>query len=599
MDDKATRCISSVLAMYDIMERRVTLVEKLKLNRQPFPEMDVVYLVSPTMEAVDSISADFKSKQKARYGDVHLFFLDTVPADVFAAIQSNSVLVNRVKTFKEIFQDFISTEGNVFHFDLKDSVEKLYGNPPDLGYPAMLGQRLAHMCITVNEHPSIRFQGSSSFAREIATALHQSLQQHKRSTPTFWCHGDDNHQDRDRGQLLILDRSFDPLSPLMHEYTYQAMANDLLDVEDGTIITYTATNNKGVAEEKQALLNENDELWMEMRHLHIAKVIGTIKDRMTDMMQNNAGAQLAKNNGADLSITTMAAAVKKLPEYQQTMGKLAEHVNVATQCMTAFGQQGLMELSVIEQTISTGFDEEGKEVKPQKLFQLVSETLKGPIGKEQKVRLLAIYYVSQRNVSGGEELVKQAMLQGRLNQMEKQAITNFDRLLTNTKAPAATTAASTAGKVGGLFASIFRGSATKHEATVEGEYADTRHVSQMRGLVEQFLGNQLPPDRFPAMGPSSGAAGKAEAKSVRKFGANSRWAKKDAIQFTGGRYMVFVAGGIAYPELRVGHEMSVQHSKEVIMGSTHIITPDSFMVDVADLSNSRSVNIQGKREDLL
>jgi len=49
MDDAATRFISSALTMYDIMERRVTLVEQLKKNRQPFSDMDVVYLASPTI----------------------------------------------------------------------------------------------------------------------------------------------------------------------------------------------------------------------------------------------------------------------------------------------------------------------------------------------------------------------------------------------------------------------------------------------------------------------------------------------------------------------------------------------------------------------
>ena len=36
---------------------------------------------------------------------------------------------------------------------------------------------------------------------------------------------------RPRGTLLIVDRSIDPLAPLMHEYTYQAMINDLLQVK--------------------------------------------------------------------------------------------------------------------------------------------------------------------------------------------------------------------------------------------------------------------------------------------------------------------------------------------------------------------------------
>ena len=78
MDEDSTRVISSILTMYDIMERRVTLVEQLAFNRQPFPDSDVIYLVSPTLEAVKKISADFESRQKAKYGNVHIFFLDAV-----------------------------------------------------------------------------------------------------------------------------------------------------------------------------------------------------------------------------------------------------------------------------------------------------------------------------------------------------------------------------------------------------------------------------------------------------------------------------------------------------------------------------------------
>ena len=62
----------------------------------------------------------------------------------------------------------------------------------------------------------------------------------------------------------------------------------------------------------------------------------------------------------------------------------------------------------------------------------------------------------------------------------------------------------------------------KHAPTPEGEYSDTRHVTQMKVLLEQFLAGELPLEKFPAMGPAIASSAKVEAKSVRKFGANSR-----------------------------------------------------------------------------
>jgi syntaxin-binding protein 1 len=70
-----------------------------------------------------------------------------------------------------------------------------------------------------------------------------------------------------------------------------------------------------------------------------------------------------------------------------------------------------------------------------------------------------------------------------------------------------------------------------------------------------------------------------------------RWAKKDNIQYTGGRYIVFVAGGVTYSETRAGYELMQQHSKEVIIGSSHIITPDSYLVDIGSLHRKNTASV--------
>lgn len=42
---------------------------------------------------------------------------------------------------------------------------------------------------------------------------------------------------RPRSMLIITDRSMDMTAPFLHEFTYQAMANDLLPIDDGKKFT--------------------------------------------------------------------------------------------------------------------------------------------------------------------------------------------------------------------------------------------------------------------------------------------------------------------------------------------------------------------------
>lgn len=43
--------------------------------------MEVIYLVTPTLETINLILRDFADPKKPRYGDVHLFFLSKVFRD--------------------------------------------------------------------------------------------------------------------------------------------------------------------------------------------------------------------------------------------------------------------------------------------------------------------------------------------------------------------------------------------------------------------------------------------------------------------------------------------------------------------------------------
>lgn len=67
----------------------------------------------------------------------------------------------------------------------------------------------------------------------------------------------------------------DLFAPLVHEFTYQAMAHDLLPIKDGDKTLFKTIVNRGGAneEEKEMELSEKDKIWVENRHLHMKDLL--------------------------------------------------------------------------------------------------------------------------------------------------------------------------------------------------------------------------------------------------------------------------------------------------------------------------------------
>lgn len=513
--------------------------------------------------------------------------------------------MKRIKVLKEVNLDFLTKEAGAFHFDMgKESsiYSDLYLSNSVEGAPTPLQDRiiskLVTVCATLNEYPHVRYPAKNELCKNLSFLFQQKMNEFVGSNSTWWYNGDGLHPNTERATLLLLDRKDDCLSPFIHEFTYEAMVNDLLPIEDDRITYDSVTDaQEGSAEgtkKMDALLNDNDEVWVELRGKHIADVIQTLSAKIRDIVGSSTGSALnnsAKGSGKALSVNQMAKALKQLPEYREVMSKLSQHMQIAHSCMDAFNKQGLLDLSDLEQTLATGKTDEGRTPKLKELLGQVVEQFRTQSDSMMRLRLLAIVIVSQRGLSSQSDLQK-LLQEANLNPQDMATLQNLEKM--------GCPLVQKDGKANGKLAKLRDkriNSFGKGESESESEYSSSRYACLFKSIMMSAAACTLSVDEYPSVMPLPDAEGMlgqsslSRAKSVRKNTRSaSSWSKSSAgsdkgekKKAYGGRQIVFMVGGMCYSELRSAREVMLSTGTEIVVGSTRCIAPKDFAKDLHSL----------------
>lgn len=141
----------------------------------------------------------------------------------------------------------------------------------------------------------------------------------------------------------------DLLAPLLHEFTYQAMAFDLLKINDGDRISYKTIINEGQPdqEEKEIDISEKDKIWVENRHTHMKDTIEKLMSEFQRFIQENP--HFANSSGNPASLNAIKDMLAGLPQFQEMKEAYSLHLSMAQECMNIFQEHKLPDIASIEQ----------------------------------------------------------------------------------------------------------------------------------------------------------------------------------------------------------------------------------------------------------
>ncbi|MCJ1247812.1 vacuolar protein sorting-associated protein 45 [Trapelia coarctata] len=549
--------VSTAITQSALLNHEVYLIDRLdNAAREKMRHLRCLCFLRPSPDSVQQLIDEFR---EPRYGEYMIYFSNVIrksSLERLAEADDHEV----VRSVQEYFADYVVVNPDLFVLNLGFPKQRLWSNNPDIWNPDAL-QRIAEgiiaLLLSLKKKPLIRYEKNSLMSKKLATEVRYQMTQEeqlfdfrKTDTPPM---------------LLILDRRDDPITPLLTQWTYQAMVHEELGIFNGRVDLNEVPDIR--PELKEIVLSQDqDPFFKKNMYLNFGDLGGSIKEYVEQYQSKT------KSNANIESIDDMKRFVEDFPEFRKLSGNVSKHVALVGELSRRVGAHNLLDVSELEQSLACN-DNHATDLKASTQdskreesrltpIQTVQRLIQAPdIPQENKLRLVGLYALRyEKHPSNAlSALLDLLSIASGLPQHRINLITKLLTYHHSLQAPPA------AGGFSDMFesASIFSGARDRLKGLKGVENVYTQHSPRLEVTLQNLIKGKLREQQYPFV----------------EGGGTTRDKPQDIV--------VFMIGGATYEEAKMVAQVNASSpGVRVVFGGTNMQNSTTFLEEVEDAVSS-------------
>jgi vacuolar protein sorting-associated protein 45 len=357
VDPDVRTTLNLITSHTGLLGHSVLLVDMLENPDRPdLRFMPCIVIARPTADVSRGLSSLL---EEAKFKEYHLFFTNIVDTDMFQSI-INSDVKSLVKTFEEVYLDILPIVDDTCLIRLPQ--ERGSGGATaalaasnakiPMGIAEWTQWDFTRVCqglvatmLGSNRRPVIRYRNNSKVAAKIAQEVGNKM---RMINTTFF-------DLRSRGSLLlILERCDDPITPLLTQWTYEAMVHEYFGIEDGVVqiadvqAGSNPTTDKANIDGKDVLTAQHDNFFASHRESDWGQLCTSVRDLI------EAYKSLHSIDLATASLTDIKEFMSRFPEAKAQSTIMNRHATIIGRLGDIVMGGNLCDVSTVEQELACG-----------------------------------------------------------------------------------------------------------------------------------------------------------------------------------------------------------------------------------------------------